>query len=198
METLKIMGKEFTKDGKVIIDDKTFKIKSTELMQFSLKELSILDHTDRCKGTKMPPDYVPINKFTDKTSAGLEKAICRFLTLHGHQAERIKNTGVAKDNTKIVTDVLGRTRKIGSIEWRKGTGTNGTHDVHSTIKVNISGHNVGIKVTWEVKIGKDTIKPAQLEYAKKVEDAGGRAYFVRTWLDFYTKYIEFINQYKIL
>ena len=196
METLKIMGKEFTKDGKVIIDGETFKIKSTELMQFSLKQLSVLDHTERCKTTSMRPDYVPINKFTDKTSAGLEKAICRFLTLHGHQAERIKNTGVAKDNTRIVTDVLGRRRKIGSIEWRKGTGTNGTHDVHSTIKVNISGHIVGVKVTWEVKIGKDTIKPAQLDYAKSVEASGGRAYFVRTWEDFYTKYIEFINQYK--
>lgn len=161
----------------------------------TLQDLSKLDHAERCRNTKMPPAYVPTNKYTDKTSAGLEKAICRFLVLKGHQAERIKNTGVAVDNTKTFTDALGFTRKIGSVDYRKGTGTNGSHDVHSTIKLLVHSHTIGLKVTWEVKIGKDTIKQAQLDYAESVRASGGRAYFVRTWDEFYKYYCQLLAEF---
>lgn len=162
----------------------------------TLKQLSELDHAERCKGTKMRHDYIPINKYTDKTASGLEKAICRFLVLHGHQAERIKNMGVAVDNTKTFTDALGFTRKIGSVDYRKGTGTNGSADVHSTIRININGHVIGMKVTWEVKIGRDTIKQAQIDYAESIRASGGRAYFVHTWDEFYKYYEQLINEFK--
>ena len=176
------MGKEFTKDGKVIIDGETFKIKSTELMQFSLKQLSVLDHTERCKTTSMRPDYVPINKFTDKTANGLTKAICRFITLQGYQAERISSSGRYIDQTKVVTDYLGYQRKIGSGKYIKGSGTKGTADISATIK--------GLSVKIEVKM-KDKQSDVQKEYQATIERAGGKYWLVHNWE-------EFINQYKML
>lgn len=182
MNTLKIMGKEFTKDGNVTIEGKTFKIKSTELMQFSLKELSVLDHKERCKSTKMPPAYVVVNKFTDKTANGLTKAICRFITLMGYQAERVSSTGRYIDKSKIVTDVLGRKRRIGTGKYIKGSGTNGTADISATVK--------GLSVKWEVKM-KDKQSEAQKKYQEMIEKAGGKYFLVHNWE-------EFINQYKML
>ena len=161
----------------------------------TLKDLSQLDHAERCGKTKMPSAYVPINKYTDKTAAGLEKSICRFLALKGHQAERIKNMGVAVDNTKTFTDALGFTRKIGSVDYRKGTGTKGSADVHSTIKLLFHGQTIGLKVTWEVKIGKDKISNDQLDYAESVRASGGRAYFVRTWDEFYKYYCQLLAEF---
>lgn len=162
----------------------------------TLKDLSEQLWVNDCSKTKMPPDYVVRTKFTDKTASGLEKAICVFLKLNGHQAERIKNMGVAIDNTRIVQDYLGFSRKIGSIEYRKGTGVNGTADVHSTIKLNINGNIIGLKVTWEVKINKDTIKKNQLEYAESIRASGGRAYFVHNWDEFYKYYSELLAEFK--
>lgn len=179
MSTLKIMGKEFTKDGKVITECKTFKIKSTELMQFSLKDLAILDHNERCKNTSMPPAYVPINKFTDATANGLTQAICRFINLQGYQAERISSTGRYIDNTKIVTDCLGYQRKIGSGKYIKGSGTKGTADISATIK--------GLSIKIEVKM-KDKQSDVQKEYQASIERAGGKYWLVYNWQEFIIKY----------
>jgi hypothetical protein len=162
----------------------------------TLKDLSEMDWKASCaKHPSMPPDYVVRNKFSDKTANDLEKAICKFITLSGGQAERIKNMGRYLP-AKRVKSASGATIRIGKDKYIPGTGTNGTPDVHSTIPVTIAGHKIGLKVTWEIKIGKDTIKENQLEYAKELELAGGRAYFVRSWDDFYKKYSELLDSYK--
>lgn len=92
--------------------------------------LSILKQlaTDKLREryNNVPSHCLPtIHKYTDKTSAGLERAICDYINLLGGVAERIKNQGRCLDNTKQVTGVLGSRRTIGSKQYIKGTGTNG-------------------------------------------------------------------------
>jgi len=149
----------------------------------TLKELTEAQWRHDCAKTSMRPDYVPKTKFTDKTANGLEKAVCAFIKLQGYQAERIKNTGRVIDNTKTFTDAVGFTRRIGSVEYIKGTGTNGTSDISATIK--------GMSVKIEIKIGKDRQSEAQKIYQANIERAGGKYFIVHT-------FEEFINHYNSL
>ena len=111
------------------------------------------------------PDYaIPMEKFSDKTANELTKTICKFISYIGGQAERISNQGQYRDNSKTVTDVLGRQRKIGSGTWTKGQGTNGTADISAIYK--------GISFKIEVKINKDKMSQAQYKYKESVEKAG--------------------------
>ena len=127
-----------------------------------LEELYI-KHTKK-NYPNFPEFAIPPEKFGDKTANELTKTICKFITYIGGQAERISNQGQYRDNTKIVTDVLGRKRKIGSGQWTKGQGTNGTADISAIYK--------GISFKIEVKIGKDRMSQAQLRYQQEVEQAG--------------------------
>jgi len=109
--------------------------------------------------------------YTDKTSNGLTKAIIDFLRLNGCQAERISVTGRYIDRTKVYTDVVGYTRKIGSGKWIPGSMQPGSADISATIK--------GRAVKIEVKIGRDRQSDAQKKYQSQVEAAGG-LYFIST------------------
>lgn len=149
----------------------------------SLKVLTDLDWSIRASNTKMPPDYVPRTKFDDKTANGLTKCIISWITLNGYQAERINTTGRYIDNSKIVTDVLGRKIKIGSGKYIKGTGTKGSADISATIK--------GKSVKIEVKIGNDRQSEYQKEYEADIIKAGGIYYIAKD-------FDNFINFYKSL
>jgi hypothetical protein len=153
----------------------------------TLKDLSILKWQHDCTRTTMPPDYVPKDKFTDKTANGLTKAIVTFLNLSGHQGERISTTGRMLDNTKVVKDALGFSRKIGSVNWIKGTGTNGSADISATIK--------GKSVKIEVKIGKDRQSEAQKVYQQNIERAGGIYMIAKTWDGFYEQYAQLTTNF---
>jgi hypothetical protein len=124
--------------------------------------------------------YLVADIFEDKTANGLTKAIIEFLRLSGHQAERISTTGRPIDKRQIFTDILGNTRQIGSIDWIKGTVTNGSADISATIK--------GRSVKIEVKIGNDRQSPAQKEYQKAIQTAFGIYYIARTFANFVTWY----------
>lgn len=108
-------------------------------------------------------------KFDDRTANGLTKCIISFLQMHGHQAERINTMGRPIDNRRAYTDVVGRTRQIGSLTWIKSTSTRGSADISATIN--------GRSVKIEVKVGKDRQSEAQKSYQKAVEQAGG-IYFI--------------------
>lgn len=149
--------------------------------KLSIQTLQDLDWNIRCSNTKMNPDYVIKTKFNDNTANSLTKSIIRWLQLNGWQAERISTTGRYIDNSKIVTDVLGNRKKIGSGKYIKGSGTNGSADISATIK--------GRSIKIEVKIGKDRQSDAQKEYQKNIEKAGG-IYIISSDFD------EFIMWYK--
>jgi hypothetical protein len=146
----------------------------------TLKDLSIFKWHKDCEKTSMPPDYVPKDKFTDKTANGLTKAIVTFINLTGGQAERISSMGRVIDGRKVVTNVLGQTGLIGSQTYIRGTSTNGTADISSIIK--------GKSVKIEVKIGRDKMSPAQIEYKANVERAGGVYIIAKDWQGFIEEY----------
>ena len=150
-----------------------------------LQQLTELDWQVRCANTRMRPDYVVKTKFLDKTANGLTKAIIAWINLNGYQAERISTTGRYVDNSKIVTDVLGNQKKIGSGKYIKGTGTNGSADISATIK--------GKSIKIEVKIGKDKQSEAQIKYQQMIERAGGIYFIAKNFDDFYDFYITLVK-----
>jgi len=144
-----------------------------------LKELELALH--RVKFPDYPEHARYTQPWSDKTANGLEKCIVFWIQGHGGQAERIKNTGRYIDGRKVVTDVLGVRKTIGSGQYIPGTGTNGTSDIHAVVK--------GRSVKIEVKIGKDKMSAAQKKYKADTERAGG-IYFVATNFD------EFVNEWE--
>lgn len=132
-----------------------------------------------------PREYVAAPKYNDTTANGLERCITDFLNLSGHQAERIKNMGRMLDNTKVVKDVMGITRTVGSKQYIKGTGTNGTADISATI--------LGRSVKIEVKIGKDRQSEAQKDYQESITKAGGQYWIANDFDGFMFYYESFLD-----
>ena len=150
-----------------------------------LKDLIELKHKIECqKYPSMPPDYIPLTKFTDKTANGLTKCVIAWINLNGGQAERINTMGRMLDKTKIVSDTFGNKRTIGSVEWQKGTGTKGSADISATIQ--------GRSVKIEVKM-KDKQSIDQIKYQNDIENAGGQYWLVHNFDEFMFHYECFID-----
>ena len=132
----------------------------------------------------MPPDYIPLTKFTDKTANGLTKCVIAWINLNGGQAERINTMGRMLDKTKVVSDTFGNKRTIGSVEWQKGTGTKGSADISATIQ--------GRSVKIEVKM-KDKQSIDQIKYQNDIENAGGQYWLVHNFDEFMFHYECFID-----
>lgn len=151
-----------------------------------LKELklsaSIKDHPN------VPRYAIALPKYTDATANGLTRCITDFLQLSGHQAERINTMGRPIDNRKQVTDVIGRTKTIGSMTWGKSTATKGSADISATI------HGRSVKI--EVKIGKDRQSEDQKVYQANIERSGGQYWIAKNFDDFIKKYDEFLETLK--
>ena len=116
-------------------------------------------------------------KYSDSTTNGLTKCVVDFVKIKGIHAERVSNQGQYRNNSKTVTDCIGRKRKIGNGTWTKGQGINGTADIHSIINSK--------PVMIEIKFGKDFQSKAQKEYQKFIEKSGGIYLVVRTFQEFY-------------
>jgi len=153
--------------------------------KLSIQTLIDLDWQTRCSKTRMQPSYVPKVAYTDKTANGLTKCVISWLTLNGWQAERISTTGRYIDNSKIVTNVLGQQMKIGTGKYIKGTGTNGSADISSTIK--------GYSIKWEVKM-KDKQSDAQKAYQAAIEKAGGKYFIIHDFDEFMMLYKGIMEQ----
>ena len=138
-----------------------------------LRELSIAH--SRTRYPDLPEAARCTRNYTDKTANGLTKCIIDFLRFSGHQAERINSTGRYLDNSKVVSDVLGSKRRIGSGKWIRGSGQKGTADISATIW--------GKSVKIEVKM-RDRQSPDQFRYQQTVERAGGCYWLVRSFEDF--------------
>jgi hypothetical protein len=127
-------------------------------------------------------------KYEDKTANGLTKCIIEFLQLSNHQAERINTMGRPIDNRKQVTDVIGRTKTIGSMTWGKSTATKGSADISATIQ--------GRSVKIEVKIGADKQSEDQKVYQANIEKSGGKYWIAKNFDDFIKKYDDFLESLK--
>lgn len=130
-----------------------------------LKKLYLIE--SRHKYPNVPEYGRACPNYKSNSTNGLTRCVIDFLKFSGHQAERISNTGRPIDNTKVVKDVIGFQRRIGSITWIPGSGTNGTADVSSVIL----GRAVKIEIKNSLK--HDRQSEAQKEYQKAIEDSGG-------------------------
>ena len=153
-----------------------------------LEELILEDLKKRYPNNPYPPK----RKYTDQTSNGLTKCIMDFLKVSGHQAERINSTGRMIDNTKTVKDCIGRSRKIGSVQWIKGQGRTGTADVSATIL----GRSVKIEVKCAAT-GDRYQSEEQKLYQKEIEAAGGIYVIARTFEGFMEWYNGFLNDMEL-
>jgi hypothetical protein len=151
-----------------------------------LRGLWLADRRRKYSTFPHPERIIPA--FTDKTANGLTRCIVDFLRLCGHQAERINTTGTPVDNRYTYEDVVGRQRTVGSLTWRKSTTTKGSADISATIG--------GRSVKVEVKVGSDRQSPAQIEYQRSVEAAGGVYIIARTLAGFMELYDDFIDLIK--
>lgn len=101
----------------------------------------------------------------DKTANGLTKCIIDFIIhIKNSQAERINSTGIPYQDSE------------GNVQWKKGVSESGTSDIHATIK--------GKSVKIEIKIGLDKQSPAQIQYQKSIEKAGGIYYIAKDFTSF--------------
>ena len=123
--------------------------------------------------------------YTDKTANGLTKCILDFLNLSGHFAERINTMGRIIDGRKQVTDIIGRTKTIGTAKYIPTTGTKGSSDISATIN--------GKSVKIEVKIGSDRQSKYQIEYQERTERSGGIYLIARDFESFYNDYKKIIE-----
>jgi len=153
------------------------------MVKASLKQLSDIQHAYACSRTKMPTEYVVRTKYTDATANGLTKCVIDYINFSGGQAERISNTGRYIDESRIVTDVLGNRKKIGSGKYIKGQGTNGTADISATFK--------GKSIKIEIKM-KDKQSEVQKEYQQAIERAGGIYFICHTFDEFLEKFNTFV------
>ena len=142
-----------------------------------LKALAIAH--SRTRYPEMPEYARSTRNYTDRTANGLTKCIIDYLIFSGHQAERINSTGRYMDKSKVVTDVLGRSMRIGSGKWIPGTGTKGTADISATIW--------GKSVKIEVKM-RDKQSPDQKAYQEQIERAGGKYFICHSMDEFLTHY----------
>lgn len=91
----------------------------------------------------------------------------------------------------MVENVIGQMKTIGSVRWNYSQQERGTADISATIKKLFGTQLIGVSVKIELKIGKDTQKPSQVEYQRKVEAAGGVYIISKTFDDFFSWYTEF-------
>lgn len=148
-----------------------------------LEALYMAHHRQRYPS--MPETARTCKKYEDRTANGLTRCVIDFIRFMGGQAERINCTGRYQDNTTVFTDVVGRTRSIGSGQWLPSSGTRGTADVSSVIR--------GMAVKIEIKIGRDRQSDDQKRYQEAVERAGGIYLIVRSFGEFYEWYQKTMN-----
>ena len=150
---------------------------------FRLRQLYLTEHYKNLPS--IPPQCRCTPLYKPTTANGLTRMVIDWLRLSGHQTERVGNTGRLIDRSKIVYNCIGQARRIGSVEWIKGTGTDGTSDIHAVVK--------GMAIKIEIKAGKDRQSEAQRRYQESIERNGGVYMIVRTFEDFLNWYDQFIK-----
>jgi hypothetical protein len=152
-----------------------------------LKELLIAEQ--KAKYPNSP--YLYANTFDKSKPEKKEKLrIQKFCELMGHSVSIIENRGQRKDNTKVVEDILGHKKLIGSVEFIGSGMKKGIADLVG----GINGRSISIEVKRVYKKGKDRQSNAQKEYQQMVEKDGGIYIIVSGFDDFYNWYCENIKQ----
>ena len=138
-----------------------------------------------CSDDEFERYFAMLAKYKRPSKASqLETIIVDYVTLLGHQASKITTSGTFVDNTKVVKDVLGHSRTVGSKKYIPGNSTKGVADIICTI--------YGLKADVEIKFSKgDKQRDTQKEYQTRVEKAGGTYVIIKSFESFY----EWLNDF---
>ena len=148
-----------------------------------VKALEALSYAnDVARHPSCDPRYIAPRKYCDRDANSLTKCVIDFIRLTGGMAERINCTGRYIDRTQVFTDVVGRTRCIGSGQWIPTSGMKGTADISAVIQ--------GRAVKIEIKI-RDAQSEDQKRYQQRIEAAGGIYLIVRSFAEFMDWYNQF-------
>jgi len=120
----------------------------------------------RANYPNLPEKAIPTPAKPKDTANEITKAIIKYCTWRGWQAERVNVTGRWIFNKRA-------NRQL----WIPTSGTRGSADIHATI--------AGMSVKIEVKAGKDRLSDYQKDYARRVIEAGGHYLVVHSFEDFY-------------
>lgn len=101
----------------------------------AVKELERLADEDAARRhPSIAREHLAPRKYCDRDANGLTKCVIDFIRLTGGMAERINCTGRYIDRSQTFTDVIGRTRTIGSGQWLPTSGVKGTADISAVIQ----------------------------------------------------------------
>ncbi len=123
-----------------------------------------------------PYPMTPLQFFYSKTShreylsKWLESVISKVLKAKGCDVIKSADAGTYRDNSKVVTDVLGYQRKIGSGGWTKN---------HNVMKgrADLKTFWGGKMYNFEIKVGKDKMSEHQKAEKTRAE-ANGEEYII--------------------
>lgn len=161
-------------------------MKAIEVLKEMIKE------DMRKRYPSLPEHAISANTFeTMKPEKREKKRIEKFLNLSGNYGAIIENRGQRTDNRKVVTDVLGRQKVIGSVQFIGSGMRKGIVDVKAIIK----GRAVDIELKREYAKGKDRMSDHQKEEMERVTNAGGIYMVVSSFDDFYQKYLKLIDSF---
>lgn len=152
----------------------------------------------RIKNPSLPESVRSMPSYFSKANStnGLTKMVIAFIRLQGWKAERITSSGRYIDNTKIVADVIGNQRKIGSGKYITGTSQKGTADISAVIE----GKNISIEI--KCLKTRDRQSEAQKEYEYITTLTGGVYFIAKTFEGFYSWYMdnfkENVNKIEVL
>lgn len=113
----------------------------------------------------------------------LTSAVMKYMRLLKCAVARINTTGIYDEN-------LGKYRYSGS--------TNGVEDVNCVLPVYVGGLKLGVTVAVEIKVGRDKMRPEQLERKEHVENAGGHYIIAKTFDQFKKDIDQIIHQYEYI
>ncbi len=123
----------------------------------------------KVKYPNVPIKALPNRKFRDDTTNELTKCITAYCQVKNIFVERVANMG-----------------RMLNGKWIKGTGKNGTADLHAI-------HNgKPLKIEVKCKTTKDRQSQAQKNYQRQVERAGATYLIVRDFKGFY----EYLKQFE--
>lgn len=148
------------------------------------------------KYPNVPVIGMPKIVFSDSNTDRLENCIINFLTYNNHHAVKQHTTGTMIDKRTVITDILGRQRQIGSIQWGASRDEIGRADIIAKIMVNFKGKLIPISVEIEVKFGRDTQSEIQKEFQSKLENIGGYYTIVKDFDGFLIWYDDFIKTFS--
>jgi hypothetical protein len=117
-----------------------------------------------------------VHRYVTNTANGLTRCVIDWINFNGGFARRVSVTGKMVDGTKVVTDVMGGRRIVGSVSYQKSSMVRGSADISAVIN--------GKSIEIEIKIKRDIQSDKQKEYQANIQKAGGTYIVVKTFEEF--------------